>query len=128
MERRDFLKFALGVAASAAALSARAQAAPLAPHSLNDDALRAASPETPIPLSPPKTKSIISSRNKCVGVTVMAGAMDITTAGATVIGAHSGIAVTGAGTVAGIVIIGAAATGTAGIIEFGWSKVTLVSS
>ena len=45
MERRDFLKFALGVAASAAALSAGAQAAPLAPHSLNDDALRAASPE-----------------------------------------------------------------------------------
>jgi hypothetical protein len=42
MERRDFLKFALGVAASAAVLGARAQAAPLAPHSLNDDALRAA--------------------------------------------------------------------------------------
>ena len=43
MERRDFLKFALGVAASAAVLGARAQAAPLAPYSLNDDALRAAS-------------------------------------------------------------------------------------
>ena len=75
MERRDFLKFALGVAASAAALSASAQAVPLAPHSLNDDALRAASQDRmPIPPSPPKTKSIISSRNKCVGVTVMAGA------------------------------------------------------
>jgi hypothetical protein len=45
MERRDFLKFALGAAASAAVLGARAQAAPLAPHSLNDDALRAAGPE-----------------------------------------------------------------------------------
>jgi hypothetical protein len=43
MERRDFLKFALGVAASAAALGASAQAAPLAPHPLNDDTARASS-------------------------------------------------------------------------------------
>ncbi|TPQ31694.1 twin-arginine translocation (Tat), partial [Bradyrhizobium guangdongense] len=31
MERRDFLKFALGVAAASAALAATAQAAPLTP-------------------------------------------------------------------------------------------------
>ena len=43
MERRDFLKFALGVAASAAALGA--EAAPLAPRPLNDDVARAAGPE-----------------------------------------------------------------------------------
>jgi hypothetical protein len=41
MERRDFLKFALGVAASAAVFGARAEASPLAPHPLNDDAARA---------------------------------------------------------------------------------------
>jgi len=45
MERRDFLKFALGIAASAAALAAGAQAAPLAPHPLNDDLARAAGQE-----------------------------------------------------------------------------------
>jgi len=45
MERRDFLKFALGIAASAAALGASAQAAPLAPHPLNDDLARAAGQE-----------------------------------------------------------------------------------
>lgn len=38
MERRDFLKFALGVIAGAAAFAASAQAAPLMPQPLNDDA------------------------------------------------------------------------------------------
>ena len=45
MERRNFLKFALGIAASAVALGASAQAAPLAPHPLNDDMARAAGQE-----------------------------------------------------------------------------------
>ncbi|MFB9263327.1 twin-arginine translocation signal domain-containing protein [Bradyrhizobium erythrophlei] len=38
MERRDFLKIAFGGAACAAAFAASAQAAPLAPHPLNEDA------------------------------------------------------------------------------------------
>ncbi|WP_050625774.1 twin-arginine translocation signal domain-containing protein [Bradyrhizobium viridifuturi] len=38
MERRDFLKIAFGVAAGAAAFAATAQAAPLAPLLLNQDA------------------------------------------------------------------------------------------
>jgi len=37
MERRDFLKFAFGVAAGAAALAASAQAAPLVPQPLATD-------------------------------------------------------------------------------------------
>jgi hypothetical protein len=37
MERRDFLKLAVGFAAGAAALAASAQAAPLMPHPLADD-------------------------------------------------------------------------------------------
>jgi hypothetical protein len=36
MERRHFLKFAVGLAAGAAALAASAQAAPLAPHLLEE--------------------------------------------------------------------------------------------
>ncbi|WP_194469533.1 twin-arginine translocation signal domain-containing protein [Bradyrhizobium sp. CCBAU 51753] len=38
MERRDFLKIACGAAAGVAAFAATAQAAPLAPHPLNEDA------------------------------------------------------------------------------------------
>jgi len=38
MERRDFLKIAFGVAAGTVALGASVQAAPLAPHPLNEDA------------------------------------------------------------------------------------------
>ncbi|WP_426442290.1 twin-arginine translocation signal domain-containing protein [Bradyrhizobium genosp. P] len=38
MERRDFLKIAFGIAAGAAAFAASVQAAPLAPHPLNEDA------------------------------------------------------------------------------------------
>jgi hypothetical protein len=38
MERREFLKIALGVAAGAAAFAASAQAAPLMPQPLNEDA------------------------------------------------------------------------------------------
>jgi hypothetical protein len=38
MERRDFLKIAFGAAAGAAAFAATAEAAPLAPHPLNEDA------------------------------------------------------------------------------------------
>jgi hypothetical protein len=37
MERRDFLKLALGFSAGAAALAASAQAVPLAPHPLLED-------------------------------------------------------------------------------------------
>lgn len=39
MERRHFLKLAVGVAAGAAALAASAQAAPLMPHPLEDQRL-----------------------------------------------------------------------------------------
>ena len=38
MERREFLKIALGVAAGAAAFAASVQAAPLMPQPLNEDA------------------------------------------------------------------------------------------
>ncbi len=38
MERREFLKFAAGIAAGMAALAATAQAAPLMPQPLNEDA------------------------------------------------------------------------------------------
>ncbi|MDN5003948.1 twin-arginine translocation signal domain-containing protein [Bradyrhizobium sp. GCM10027634] len=45
MERRNFLKLAFGVAASAAALTAAAQAAPLAPQPLGDVGLPQDHPE-----------------------------------------------------------------------------------
>jgi hypothetical protein len=45
MERRRFLKIAVGVAAGAAALGAAAQAAPLMPHPLQDPQLPPGSPE-----------------------------------------------------------------------------------
>ena len=45
MERRDFLKYALGVAAGAAAFVASAQAAPLMPQPLNEDAKLPANPD-----------------------------------------------------------------------------------
>jgi hypothetical protein len=45
MERRHFLKVALGVAAGAAALAASAQAAPLSPHSLHEDEHLPATPD-----------------------------------------------------------------------------------
>ncbi|QPF82376.1 twin-arginine translocation signal domain-containing protein [Bradyrhizobium genosp. L] len=38
MERRDFLRIAFGVAAGTAAFASAAEAAPLAPHPLNQDA------------------------------------------------------------------------------------------
>src|SRR5262245_25560188 len=45
MERRDFLKFALGAFAGAAALAASAQAAPLMPQPLNENDKRPGSPD-----------------------------------------------------------------------------------
>lgn len=45
MERRDFLKIAFGVAAGAAAFAASANAAPLAPHPLNEDARLPGTPD-----------------------------------------------------------------------------------
>ena len=45
MERRDFLKYALGVAAGAAAFVANAQAAPLMPQPLNEDAKLPVNPD-----------------------------------------------------------------------------------
>jgi hypothetical protein len=45
MERRDFLKFALGVAAGAAAFAASATAAPLMPQPLNEDAKLPVNPD-----------------------------------------------------------------------------------
>ena len=45
MERRDFLKFALGVVAGAAAVAASAQAAPLLPQPLGPDARLPANPD-----------------------------------------------------------------------------------
>ncbi len=117
MERRDFLKFALGVAASAAALGASAQAAPLAPHSLNDDALRAASQDahpavtTEDEVDHLKPEQVRWGHGHGWGHGHHYGwDHGVIGAGTTVIGA--GIAVTGAGTVAGIVIIGTAATGS----------------
>jgi len=49
MERRHFLKLAFGFAASAAALAASAQAAPLAPHPLTDDGRLPPGSEEPRP-------------------------------------------------------------------------------
>ena len=45
MERRDFLKFALGAVAGAAAFAASATAAPLMPQPLNEDAKLPANPD-----------------------------------------------------------------------------------
>ncbi len=45
MERRNFLKIALGGVAGAAALAASAQAAPLMPQPLNEDARLPANPD-----------------------------------------------------------------------------------
>ena len=47
MERREFLKIAAGVAAGVAALAATAQAAPLMPHPLNEDAKLPENPAQP---------------------------------------------------------------------------------
>jgi hypothetical protein len=47
MERREFLKIAAGVAAGVAALAATAQAAPLMPHPLNEDAKPPEKPAQP---------------------------------------------------------------------------------
>ena len=47
MERRKFLKIAAGVAAGVAALAATAQAAPLMPHPLNEDAKLPENPAQP---------------------------------------------------------------------------------
>lgn len=55
MERRNFLKFAIGVAAGAAAFTTAAKAAPLAPQPLGDPACRKAIP-TLIPQSPAAKK------------------------------------------------------------------------
>jgi len=44
MERRDFLKIAIGVAAGATVLAASARAAPLAPHPLIDNTTGSISP------------------------------------------------------------------------------------
>jgi hypothetical protein len=45
MERRNFLKFAIGVAAGAAAFTTAAQAAPLAPHPLGDPGMPQRNPD-----------------------------------------------------------------------------------
>ena len=47
MERREFLKIAAGVAAGVAALAATAQAAPLMPRPLNEDAKLPENPAQP---------------------------------------------------------------------------------
>lgn len=51
MERRDFLKFALGVAAASAALAASAQAAPLTPQPI----------EGPLPRANPDARPAVTS-------------------------------------------------------------------
>src|SRR6202171_407659 len=56
MERRDFLKLAVGVAAGAAALAATAQAAPLMPHPLADDGQ--------LPPSKPDAHPALTTRNE----------------------------------------------------------------
>jgi len=45
MERRNFLKLAFGVAAGAAAFTAAAQAAPLAPQALGNGSMPSANPD-----------------------------------------------------------------------------------
>ena len=52
MERRNFLKFAIGVAAGAAAFTTAAKAAPLAPQPLGDPAACRKAIPTLIPQSP----------------------------------------------------------------------------
>jgi hypothetical protein len=47
MERRDFLKIALGAAGGAAALAATAQAAPLSPHPLVEEGRQSATQDAP---------------------------------------------------------------------------------
>ncbi|HKU06440.1 MAG TPA: twin-arginine translocation signal domain-containing protein [Bradyrhizobium sp.] len=47
MERREFLKIAAGIAAGAVAFAATAQAAPLMPQPLNEDAKRPEGPAQP---------------------------------------------------------------------------------
>ena len=47
MERREFLKFAAGMAAGVAVFAATAQAAPLMPHPLNEDAKLPENPAQP---------------------------------------------------------------------------------
>ena len=53
MERRDFLKFAFGVAAGAVALTAAAQAAPLAPRPIDSSAV--------IPSTHPEIRPAVTS-------------------------------------------------------------------
>ena len=76
MERREFLKIALGVVAGAAAMAASAQAAPLAPQPLVPDGWLPANQDA-IPPSRQATKSIVSHLKKCAGATAImaAGAM-----------------------------------------------------
>lgn len=55
MERREFLKIAAGVAAGVAAFAATAQAAPLMPQPLNEDAKLPQSPAQPAVTSKEET-------------------------------------------------------------------------
>ena len=97
MERRHFLKLAIGVAAGAAAFAASAQAAPLSPQPL-------AGAER----LPPANADI---RRRCAGDTTCTGITGVgtTATGVGIAATGAGIAATGAGTTG----IGTAVTGKA---------------
>ena len=102
MERRDFLKFALGAIAGAAAVAASATAAPLMPQPLDEDAKLPANPDA---------QPAVTSKDEADSLTpeeVARGAVDAAAAGAA---AGAGAAVVGAGAVAAAGVGAAAVTG-----------------
>jgi hypothetical protein len=119
MERRHFLKLALGFAAGAATLAASAQAAPLMPHPLEEDGRLPPSNEDPHPAVTTGNEVEHLKPEEVRGDTDMGGARGaggiaagdaVTGAGAAVIGA--GVVAIGAGVVGtGAAAIGAAVTG-----------------
>ncbi len=99
MERRDFLKLAVGFAAGAAALAATVQAAPLMPHPLADDGQLPPSNQDAHPAVTTESEVEHSSPKRCAGIATGAGT-----------------AATGAGiTAAGTGVTGAAVTGEANV-------------
>ena len=115
MERREFLKIFAGVAAGAAALAATAQAAPLMPQPLNEDAKLPQNPDAqPAVTSGDEVDRLQPEEVRWGRGRLAAGAAG-TGAGA-VAGSGATAAVTGAAAAGGAITvagIGAAATGAA---------------
>ena len=101
MERRNFLKLAIGVAAGAATFTAAAQAAPLSPQPLGGPASQPRANADLLRLSPAARKSLRSSPSRCAGATVTA----------------TGVAVIGAGAVAGT-----ASSALAPLVTASWTE------